>query len=122
MKLEERERFIREMLEKPNKAEAFSWLDECTDDSFRTVGESETNEQSIDLIHEIYKAGAVEVTAVEIDKYPDGDENTGKLVITLPDEPEKRRRVLEWCSRISQVQGFAAHEDYGQRHVFVMLD
>jgi len=122
MNLEEHEKFIQELLSNPNKSEAYSWLDECSDDSFSNVGELESTEKSLDLIQEIYGAGAVEVIAVEIDKYPDGDENTGKLVIVMPEEPEKRKKVLEWCSRISGEQGFAAHEDYGQRHEFVMLD
>ena len=122
LSLEEHERFIQELLVNPNRAEAFSWLDEGSDESFRNVGELETNEQSLDLIQEIYKAGAVEVVAVGIDKYPDGGENTGKLVIVMPEEPEKRRTVLEWCSKISEAQGFATHEDFGQRHAFVMLD
>ena len=122
MNLGEHERFIQRLLENPNKAEAYSWLDECSDESFRNVGELESNEKSLDLIQEIYRAGAVEVIAVEIDKYPDGGENTGKLVIVMPEEPEKRKKVLEWCSKISEEQGFAAHEDYGQSHEFVMLD
>lgn len=121
MNLEEHERFIQQLFEDPNKAEAYSWLDECSDESFRNVGELESNEKSLDLIQEIYRA-AVEVIAVEIDKYPDGAENTGKLIIGMPEEPEKRRQVLEWCSKISEEQAFAAHEDFGQRYAFVMLD
>jgi hypothetical protein len=122
MNLEEHDEFIRKLLDNPDKAEAYSWLDECSDDSFRNVGELESNEKSLDLIREIYDAGAVEVIAVEIDKYPDGGENTGKLVIALPEEPEERKRVLEWCSKVSEAQGFAPHEDFGQTHEFVMLD
>jgi hypothetical protein len=120
--MEDEEQFIQQLLAGPNSAEAYSWLDECSDESLRTVGELESNEQSLDLIQEIYTAGAVKVIAVEIDKYPDGAENTGKLVILLPAETEARKRVLEWCSKISEEQGFAAHEDVGQKHVFVMLD
>ena len=87
MNLEGHKRFIQKLLADPNKAEAFSWLDECEGDSFRTVGAWESNEQSLDLIREIYKAGAVEVIAVEIDKYPGGGENTGRLVIVMPCDP-----------------------------------
>lgn len=102
--------------------EAYSWFNEGTADSFRSVGELGSNEESLDLIREIYDAGAVEVIAVEIDKYPDGGENTGKLLITLPEEPDQRKRVLEWCSKVSEAQGYAPHEDFGQKHAFVMLD
>lgn len=74
---------------------AYSWLDEGNDDSFRNVDEPESNEKSLDLIREIYDAGAVEVIAVDIDKDADGEENTGKLLIVLPEQPAQRKSVLE---------------------------
>ena len=122
MSLEEHEKFIEKLLGKPNKAEALSWLSEASHESFRSVGELESNEVSLNLIQEIYKAGAVEVIAVEIDKYPDGGENTGKLVIEMPQQAEARKRVLEWCNKVGEDQGFDPSEDYGQRFEFVMLD
>lgn len=122
MNLKRQEEFIKELLDNPNKAEAFSWLDESTDESYRTVGVLETNEQSIDLIDEAYKAGAVEVIAVEIETYPDGGQNTGRLVITLPEDVEARKRVFQWCEVQAQKLGFTAGEDVGQKHLFVMLD
>ena len=120
--MDERENFIRDLLGRPNKAEAFRWLDDCTEESYRTVGELETNEQSIDLVCEIYKSGASEVIAVDIDTYPDGGQNTGRLVIKLPDDAEKRRSVFAWCERWSNRQGLTVGEDAGQEYLYVMLD
>ncbi len=120
--MEEREKFIQDLLSKPNKMEALSWLDESTDESYRTVGELQSNELSIDLIHEAYKAGAGEVIAVEIDTYPDGSQNTGQLVIVLPDAPEARSRIFNWCEQQANRLALTAGEDIGQRHLFVMLD
>lgn len=122
MNLAEDEKLIEELLAKPNKAEALSWLDESTDESYRTVGELETNEQSIDLIDQAYKAGAVEVIAVDIDEYPDGRQNTGRLVVVLPDVHELRKQVFAWCENQANRLALTAGEDVGQRHVFVMLD
>ncbi|MDQ3816442.1 MAG: hypothetical protein M3362_01975 [Acidobacteriota bacterium] len=120
--LEKHNQFIRKLLDKPNKAEALSWLEESTDESFRTVGELDSNERSYDLIDEVYKAGAVEVWAVEIDTYPDGHQNTGKLVVLLPSEPKARRRVFGWCGSRAKALGFDPDEDVGQDHLFVMLN
>ena len=120
--LELHNEFIQQFLDKSNKAEAFSWLDEATDESFRSVGDIGYNEKSLDLIKEIYDAGAVEVIAVEIDSYQDGRQNTGELIVVLPDNVDARKRVFAWCRRQAESLGFDGDEDIGQKHLFVMLD
>jgi len=62
------------------------------------------------------------VMAIEIDKYPGGLENTGKLVIKLPREKSKRQAILNWSAKIARAQGFDAYTDVGQDYVFVSLD
>ena len=120
--LERHNQFISELLDTPNKAEALSWLEESTDESFRTVGELNSNEKSFDLIDGAYKVGAIEVWAVEIDTYPDGSQNTGKLVIRLPGGWDARRRVFEWCGERAEDLGFDRDGDVGQEYLFVMVD
>jgi hypothetical protein len=120
--LKQYNKFIQDLLDKPNKAEALSWLEESTEESFRTVGELGSNEKSFDLIHAAYKAGALEVVAVEIDTYPNGHQNTGKLIVFLPDELEARKRVFEWCGDRAEAVGYDPEVDIGQQHLFVMLD
>jgi hypothetical protein len=88
------ERFIAKLLKGRNKAEALAWLSAGSDESFRNLGELESNEESVSLVREVYELGAVEVLAVEIDSYGDGAENTGNLVIGLPDDAAARRRVF----------------------------
>ena len=114
--------FIQKILSKPNHSEARAWLNKHTDEYFINLGELPTNEESLALVSKFYANGAVEVVAVEIDQYPDEGENTGKLVIALPSEKEKREKVLGLCSDLAEEQGFDRLTDEGQTHVFVMLD
>ncbi|MDR3401246.1 MAG: hypothetical protein P4L99_02015 [Chthoniobacter sp.] len=87
-----------------------------------TLGEMASTAVSVRLVNTVYRAGAVKVWAVEIDRSPNGRENTGRLVIELPQEASARAQVLKWASRKSSAQGFGGIEDGGQRYVFVMLD
>ena len=114
--------FVERFLDSPNTKEALSWLRAASESDFRSVGEHETTEESIALIEEVYDAGAAEVLAVEIDEYPDEGQNTGKLVIKLPDDTNARQRVFAWVGEIAQSQGFDAEQDSGQSYLFVMLD
>jgi|ERR1700733_472468 hypothetical protein len=113
--------FCKKFLRDPNTKEVLGWLKGGSGEDFRSLGELATNEESIALAKEAYDAGAVEVFAVEIDEYPEG-QNTGKLVLKLPDDPEARQRVCAWCGRIAQEQGFDPEKDTGQSYLFVMLD
>lgn len=113
--------FVQQFLESPSTKEALAWLQAGSDSDFRSVGESESTEESIALIQQIYDAGAEEVLAVDIDEYPEG-QNTGKLVIRLPADPAARERVFAWAGEIAESQGFDAEQDSGQSYVFVMLD
>ncbi len=63
-----------------------------------------------------------QVFAVEIEKYPGGMENTGKLVIELPVDPAARTSVFDWAAAIARESGFDGDIDVGQRYLFVMLD
>ncbi len=113
--------FVQQFLNAPTTKEALGWLRAGTDEDFRSIGELETNEESISLVELIYNAGASEVLAVEIDEFPEG-QNTGKLVVKLPDDSAKRKCILDWAGTISQQQGFDPEPDSGQQYVFLMLD
>jgi hypothetical protein len=58
---------------------------------------------------------------VDIDR-EDDMENTGKLLIELPDDSTDRESVLAIAAKIAESQGFDAEPDTGQKYVFVMLD
>ncbi|MFL6519665.1 MAG: hypothetical protein ACJ8NS_05545 [Chthoniobacterales bacterium] len=102
------------------RAEALSWLKAGGDK--HTLGELASTSVSVRLVNAVYRAGATKVWAVEIDRYPDGRENTGKIVIELPDEPRLRSQVLAWASRKSRAKGFGEIYDEKQHYVFLMLD
>ena len=114
--------FMQSILHDPNKQEALRWLKGGREGDFRSVGELGTNEESIALIQRIYDAGAVEVIAVRIDEYPGEGQNTGKLVIKLPDEPELRQGLFALAGGIAQRLGFDPEQDTGQTYLFLMLD
>jgi hypothetical protein len=115
-------KFLDELLRKPNHAEAIPWLKGSTAASDRTLGEIGTNEESLDLVAEAFEAGAVEVIAVEIVTYPDGSQNTGKLIVELPEDPISRERALTWCNELGKRLGLDPESDFGQRYTLVMLD
>ena len=115
--------FCEALISKANAREAREWLLHGRKRGF-TLGELDSTEKSLALVEKAYASGAVRVTAVEIDDYPDmgGHQNTGKLVIELPDTPSKRAKVLAWASKIAEEQGFDSLSDTGERYVFVMVD
>ena len=110
--------FCKKLLAEGNPAELRDWLKSGSN----TLGELTTNAESLKLANEIYQAGAIHVYAIEIDKYPHGSENTGKLVIELPKDNGSRNKVINWAARIAHDQGFDAYSDVGQQYIFVMLD
>jgi hypothetical protein len=103
-----------------NPREALSWLKAAP--RRRTLGELANTAVSVRLINQLYRAGAAKVWAVEIDSYPDGTENTGRLVIELPQDPAARKRVLAWVSHQSLSKGFNPGQDEGESFAYVRLD
>jgi len=122
MKPSDVERFFNDLLSKPNRAEAVSWLDASTEEAPRTLGELETNKSAIDLVHEAYEAGAIEVIAVDIETYDDGSQNTSRLVVLLPHDEAARKKTLKWCNRQSGRLGLPSEDEFGQKYTLVMLD
>jgi hypothetical protein len=116
---EQQDNFCLHLINNTNSAEILPWLQNLN--GIRTIGELGTREESIELITEVFEAGAIQVFAVEIDR-EDDEENTGKLCIELPDDPSFRKRVLDWTGHIAEEQGYEQEADVGQKYIFVMLD
>jgi hypothetical protein len=115
--------FVQQFLGAPDTREVLEWLRSKPEGELcRSLGESGSTEDSIALAQEIYDAGAVEVLAVEIDDYEGEGQNTGRLVIKLPDEPDARKRVFAWAGAIAESHGFDPDIDTGQCYIFSMLD
>jgi len=118
--LNEHEAFIRERLADPSstKAEVLAWLSASPRN---TLGELGSNEESVRLAHQVYAAGAAEVLAIEINACGD-IENSGKLLIKLPDHPLQRKSVFAWHGAQAESIGYDPEEDIGQTYLFSMLD
>jgi hypothetical protein len=112
---------IEKLLECSESKEALVWLQEGPPDS-RTIGELPTTEASLSVVRELYSLGARRVTAVEIDTYDSREENTGKLVISLPENESMRSGLFAWNAKHAYEMGFDPDEDMGQKHLLIMLD
>jgi len=62
----EHEQLIRRLLSDPTKSEAMDWLQSARTVENRTIGACETNQDSVELVREIYDLGAMEVFVVNI--------------------------------------------------------
>lgn len=111
---------INKLLARRDKREALSWLRGGNEKSYRFLAEW-TTEESLELIEQLYQAGAKEVWAVRFDRNPPY-ESINTLIVTLPDDPEARERVFAWSNEQAEGQGFDSDEDYGQQHLFVWFD
>lgn len=111
----------------PDAKEARSWIASGPDRglAFVTLGDLETNEDSLVLVEEAYSLGAVVVTAVEITDYPEIDgglESTDYLVLELPANPAERAALFEWADEIAEEFDYESEVDYGQKFLFVSLE
>jgi antitoxin component YwqK of YwqJK toxin-antitoxin module len=101
--------FINKFLKQPNRGEARQWL---AGDENRNIGEM-APEESREYVEEGYKAGATKILAVEIE----GD-TTNCLIVYLPSNGAKRKRVFEWNGESAQKSSFDPYEDWGQNELF----
>ena len=111
--------FCEDLLNPDDSQEVISWLKDRSKGT-RTLGEVQTTKDSLQLARKLYALGAKKDFAVEIDE--SGGENSGKLVIALPKEVEKRKRLFRWCAEQARSVGFGPDPDLGQKYARVMLD
>tara|TARA_R110001599_G_scaffold351710_1_gene584337 strand:+ start:54 stop:470 length:417 start_codon:yes stop_codon:yes gene_type:complete len=116
--LENPDDFCKKMLIENNPKELKAWLY----DGKSTLGEIQTNSESILLANKAYASGAVNIFGVDIEADPEYGNNTGRLVVELPTEKNKRKSLLNWAAPIAHEQGFEAYSDVGQEYIYVSLD
>jgi antitoxin component YwqK of YwqJK toxin-antitoxin module len=109
------------LLQGQSVREALSWLSETKQPS-RTLGEAMSPDDSLSFIKELYTLGAVAVHAVEIDGTAEKVQNTGRLVIELPVQAARRRKLFKFCGQVARDLGFDPDADTGQRYLLLMLD
>ncbi len=99
--------------------EALEWLQE---NRARSLGEGRRHGKSVNSVTKLYELGAKCVYAVEIDQYVGGEENTGKLVVELPNAEEARVQLLKYGAKIGQRIGFTKDEDVKQKYMLLLFD
>lgn len=109
--------FCESILAKGKRADAESWIESKN----HTLGEY-SRAKSRNLIMKLKRIGAKTVYACDIDCYDDDQENTGHLVVELPDDTATRKAVLKEVDRLASQQGFHGDLDNGQRYSYVRLD
>jgi hypothetical protein len=116
------------LLAHPTAVEARAWLTR-TDGIVRTFGESDSPEQCIAFVAQLYDAGAVAVIATEIDTYErqglaatERFQNTGHLIIKLPADASRRAGVFQLHAQIVAGLGFDPMPDVGQEYLYCPLD
>lgn len=104
--------FCLEQLCGPNKAEARSWL---AGDAARNLGEHEPADSRV-IVEDLYRRGAIEVIAVEIESGLDA-ETSNSLVVILPADPALRAQVFAFQDAYESE--FDPTPDEGQKYLFL---
>lgn len=112
---------ILEILQKPGVIEARSWLQEDSGGS-RTLGESMSQSQSRTLVKRIYNAGAVAVYAFDIQGNSPEDQNSGRLIIELPEIPLQRKKIFKIYNKLAWDVGYDPEADAKQKYLLTLLD
>lgn len=108
--------FCRELIQNENSENAAEWIKNPK----ARLGEL-SRRASRELIAKLLRDGALRVHACEISREPDM-ENTGHLVVELPESPSSRRSLLRTAGNWAMKQGFEPTPDDGQSMVYIKLD
>jgi hypothetical protein len=110
--------FCRKLLDTKTHREALAWVKESKDRDIRTIGE-QSPAQSLKVVQRLYQEGAQRVWAVDVEKYPNQGQSTNNLVIELPTDPNRRRRLFSMEARAAASGGFDPVSDDGQHYMFL---
>ncbi len=110
--------FCLNLLATKEHREARAWLAEASATSLRTIGEQSPRD-SRTIVDALYRDGAVDVQAVDIDQDPRLGETTNVLVVKLPAEAELRAKLFKHEGRIARSNGFDPQGDTGQTLMFL---
>ena len=119
-----------EKLALPNSIEALAWLRGRPNVARSLSGGSGDqaaiwNAEIRSLVRKFYDLGAVKVIALEIEDFDEsgqqeeGHEDTDTLVVKLPRDAEKRRRIFELRSMFSTSRTQEPQPDTGQPYMIV---
>jgi Fe-S-cluster formation regulator IscX/YfhJ len=105
------------MLTTGKQDDATTWIESRT----HTLGEY-SHAKSRNIVNKLMRVGAIRVHVCDIDSYDDDRENTGHLVVEIPDESKARKSLFREIARLASLQGFDGDLDNGQRYSYVKLD
>jgi hypothetical protein len=109
--------FCKTLLETGTCEDATRWIESKK----TTLGEY-SHTKSRNIVRKLNRLGARHVYACNIDRDEESYENTGALVVELPEDIESRRVILREIGRLAEAQGFDADSDDGQQFAFMKLD
>jgi hypothetical protein len=110
------DRWCTDMLSSPDAVEARAWLSGASGTS-RIIGACQSSDESRALIEAIYADGAKRVTVMKIVQDSES-QLSDHLIVTLPEEPIIRARMLARISIWATERGFDAITDRGQRYEY----
>jgi len=101
------------------KAEALSWL-QIPDGKLRDFGKDPdySGQDAVKFVNDLYARGAVSVYAVDIASDANIEE-TRTLILKLPSDPDKRRKLFEIEAEVSRGGGFDPMPDDGQHYMLL---
>lgn len=112
---------VAKLLRSRRKAEALRWLSASQPSRRRALGRFKGATPSINLVRELYAAGAVKVIAVDIESKPTGSQRTEKLVLELPSDAKLRASIFRWCKQQGAKAGYSPQHDAGEKHLYLLL-
>ncbi len=103
--------------------EARQWLRNNESDSALASNRFGATSEAVQFVNGLYAAGAERVVVPEDAIEDDGIEAyADSLVVVLPHDSEKRRRVRAICEREIRNEGFDPSEDGGGDQIFLWWD
>ena len=117
LKARQSDDFCNRLMSRGKQSEVREWIK----DKNHTLGEMDWP-RSKRLVDKLISLGCVNVYACEIGSYDNGMENTGHLVVELPDKKAERKIILKTIDKLAREQGYDGPFDDGQRFAYVKLD
>jgi hypothetical protein len=106
---------IRELLSGPN-SEALAWLSGGPV-GVRTLGEHQSQAESLSLVHHLYALGAESVIATGYDS--DQDNSCRHLLVKLPTRNSLRESIFGFERSGVEEHGFEGQPDDGQEYLLI---
>jgi hypothetical protein len=117
-----------ELVRARDAVEALAWLREAKTPEERTItggdGEGWRGDEAIAVVQELYRLGAVRVTAVKIDGRVEKDrcQNTCALIVELPGDTGKRSSLFAWQGDFARKLDWDPTPDDGQDYLLIWRD